>query len=238
MTGLRFTAALALIGFLLGAAPGDNKTPDAKKNQSEIGSPAPLAGFADAATFHLYANEERLASMVISWKADGTYDSRFVLSLAGQSIKGSLKITSGHDGTWKTIQVESPRGNSTTTREGAVAHRVSPSKNTTVKLKPNTVLFDNFSPTLICQAIRTYDQKKSGKQTIHALVLPGTMVDATLERLDPLDRNLGGERRKRSHPTRSTNITSTYGRPASRFPKPIACAWKSARPVSRPSRET
>ena len=58
----RFTAAVAFTGFLLGAAPKDQKAPDATKSQSQVGSPARLAGFADTATFHLYSNEDRLAS--------------------------------------------------------------------------------------------------------------------------------------------------------------------------------
>jgi uncharacterized protein len=194
MTVWRIGTLLALAGCFVGAAAANDQAAGAKKAGQEKGvaaRPLPLSGFADAATFHLYSNEDPVATMTISWKADGTYDSHFVLSFAGQSVKGSSKIVPSADGIWKTIQIESPRGNSTITREGNTAHRVSKTRNTTIKLKPNTALFDNYSPLLICQAIRAYDPAKAGKQTIPVLVLPGALVDATIERLDAVERNVG-----------------------------------------------
>jgi uncharacterized protein len=194
-TGWRVGMLLVLVGCFASAAPAKEPATDAKKTESGKSTPtrpALLAGFADKATFHLYANEDRLATMTISWKADGTYDSHFVLSFAGQSVKGSLKIEPSSDGSWKTIHIESPRGISTTARDGNTAHRVSQTKNTTIKLKPNTALFDNFSPALICQAIQVYDRTKGGKQKVPILVLPGSLVDATIERLDSVDRNVRG----------------------------------------------
>src|SRR5580704_1347819 len=176
-TGWRVGMLLVLVGCFASAAPAKEPATDAKKTESGKSTPtrpALLAGFADKATFHLYANEERLATMTISWKADGTYDSHFVLSFAGQSVKGFLKIEPSSDGSWKTIHIESPRGISSTTRDGNTAHRVSQTKNTTIKLKPNTALFDNFSPALICQAIQVYDRTKGGKQKVPILVLPGS----------------------------------------------------------------
>jgi putative CocE/NonD family hydrolase len=155
--------------------------------------PASLAGFEDEGVFHLYLNEDRLATIKFRWQKDGNFESAGTLSLAGQSVKDSLKITPDKDGRWTKIFSETPLGTMTFVREGDKAKRTHKDKEMTIALKSGAVLFANLSPALISQLIRAYDSAKGGKQTVPALVLPGAMIDVNLESLEPAERSIGGK---------------------------------------------
>ncbi len=113
--------------------------------------------------------------------------------MAGQTVKQSVKITPDKDGRWVKIALESPRGPTTVERTGGVAKRTFRGKVETVDLKPGAGLFDNSCPALVTQQVRRYDQAKGGKQTFPVFVLPGAMLEATLERKDPAERAVGGK---------------------------------------------
>jgi putative CocE/NonD family hydrolase len=158
--------------------------------------PASLSGFSDAGVFHLYKDEEQLATITFTWKRDGSFEDRSTLSYAGQTVKQSTKITPDKDGRWQTIVLTSPRGDTTVTREGGIAKRVHKDETVTVKLKPGALLFDNFGPALMSQAVRAYDRAKGGKQAFAIFVLPGVNLEATFERKDVVERSVGGKDQK------------------------------------------
>src|SRR5215469_7658341 len=70
------------------------------ENPEPKGLPASLAGFEDEASFFLIMNEERLATMKSSWKKDGSFNSSVDVSMAGQTVHASTKITAASDGRW------------------------------------------------------------------------------------------------------------------------------------------
>jgi putative CocE/NonD family hydrolase len=158
--------------------------------------PASMAGFSDSGTFGLYVNEEKLATITFTWKADGTFENQGTLTFAGQIVKQALKIKPDGDGRFLTITQESPRGDVSLVREGGVVRKTSKGKTVTINLKPGTILFENFSPALVSQAVKAYDRARGGKQSLHILVLPGTMLEGSLERKDIVDRSVGGRDRK------------------------------------------
>jgi putative CocE/NonD family hydrolase len=154
--------------------------------------PASLSGFSDEGTFHLYKNEDKLATITFKWQSDGSFENKSTMSMAGQTVKQSLSITPGKDGRFTKIAMETPLGPMTLEREGETARRTVKGKTETVTIKSGAVLFDNFSPALISQAVRLYDKAKGGKQTIPLLVLPGVAGNLTLEMKDTAERPLHG----------------------------------------------
>jgi putative CocE/NonD family hydrolase len=147
---------------------------------------------ADSGSYTLYVNEEPLVKGTYTWSQDGSFSEHYALSTAGQTVKASLKITPDSTGHWKTMTMESPQGLITVAREGWKARISSPKSTATVDLKPGTILFENFSPALMSQAVVAYDQTKGGKQTFPLFIIPAVVMDASLERLDSAERMIGG----------------------------------------------
>jgi putative CocE/NonD family hydrolase len=169
---------------LAGAAPAEETNP---------ALPLPLSGFQDEGIFLVCQNEVRLVTITFKWQADGTYEGKSTLSLAGQTVHQSVKITPDKDGRWVKIDNDTPLGPMTFERNDGVAKKTHKDKTETFNLKPDTGLFESFSPALTTQLVRRYDQAKGGKQTFPVFVLPGRMVDVTLERKDPAERGVGGK---------------------------------------------
>jgi putative CocE/NonD family hydrolase len=196
--GIRAALWLLSVLALAGAAPplrawqqGDKPDGPAKEAEKPV-RPAPLAGFSDSGTFHLYKNEERLMTMTFAWKADGSFQNDSTLTLAGQTVKQSLTISPGKDGLWEAIKQTSPRGDVDVVREGGVAKRTMSGKAVTFNLKDGTTLFENYSPALLSQALRAYDAKKGGKQSLPVFVLPGAALTCSVEHKDEVERSVAG----------------------------------------------
>ncbi|HZU34273.1 MAG TPA: CocE/NonD family hydrolase [Gemmataceae bacterium] len=158
--------------------------------------PAPLSGFKDEGTFALYLNEDRLATITFRWQTNGTYDNKCTLALAGQKVTTTLHITPDKDGRWVKLDIKSPRGPVTVERTGGLARHTFEGKVVTLNLKPEAVLFDSYSPALISQVIRRYDQAKGGKQKFPACVDGALMSELNLERKEPITRAIGGKDQK------------------------------------------
>jgi putative CocE/NonD family hydrolase len=154
--------------------------------------PLPLSGYSDEGVFFLYVNEVRFATTNFQWKTDGSFESKRTLSLGGQSVEQSFKVTPGKDGRWNKIAVDSPRGPVTLERDGDVARRTLKGKVETINLKPNSGMFENFSPVLMTGLVRLYDQAKGGKQTFPVFAVPAMFTDVTVERREPVERSVGG----------------------------------------------
>lgn len=189
----RVGTSVMLLGFVfpgLAAARGDGPPPTPEKPPAAL--PEPMNDFSDSGAFSLYVNEEKLASIRFDWKVSGAFENHSELTIAGQTVRQSLKITPDADGRWQSMTAESPRGTVTVTREAGVARRTRNGKTITINLKPGTVLFDNFSPALISHAVRRFDKSRGGKQSIPVFVVPEVVIGATLERTGEVDRAVAG----------------------------------------------
>jgi putative CocE/NonD family hydrolase len=184
----RAFAVLVALGLLALPAPADEPKPPDKP-----ALPLPLSGYQDEGVFLLYQKETRLATMTFKWQTDGSFESKSTLSLAGQTVHSSVKITPDKEGRWVKILLDSPRGLTTVERTGGVAKKTFKDKVETVNLKPDAGLFESFCPALMTQLVRQYDQAKGGKQKFPLLVAGGPVVDATLERKDPAERSIQGK---------------------------------------------
>ena len=143
--------------------------------------PALLSGFQDQGVFSLYLNEERIGTVEFKWQLDGGYQGKKTLSMAGQSITTTIKITPDATGRWMSIVVDSPLGPITITRKGVGGHCTFKNRTTTCKIRPNMVIYDNASPALMSHAIRMYDKSKGGKQTFPLFIVPGDQREVDAE---------------------------------------------------------
>jgi uncharacterized protein len=134
--------------------------------------PATLAGFSDQGTFLLYVNEERIGRATFQWKADGTFESSGSMTVAGQSVTGTVAITPDAEGRWiKAVLQENSTPTRVWQREGSTLSFTSPDKNGSGTWPPDVLTFETYTPPLISQALRRYDLNKRGKQTFPVLVL-------------------------------------------------------------------
>jgi len=78
-------------------------------------------------------------------------------------------------------------------REGSIVTRTFKEKTVTIELKDGTVLFENFSPALMSQSIIAYDKSKGGKQTLPLFIIPGVMMEASLEKKEDVERSIAGK---------------------------------------------
>jgi putative CocE/NonD family hydrolase len=157
-----------------------------------LAQPAPLSGFKDEGVFFLYVNEDRVATLRFQWHPDGSFQNQATLSMAGQSVTTTYSIVPDKEGRWVNITVNSPQGPITTVREGEVARRTFKEKTETVNIKREGRLFGNYSPALMSQAVRLYDRAKGGKQDFPLVIIPGVMMEASLEYKDTVERSVAG----------------------------------------------
>jgi putative CocE/NonD family hydrolase len=188
-----FFRAILAIGFAIALpAIAQETQPAAPTSQPEAGLPAPLSGLEDHGVFELYKNEERLATIRFGLDADGTLAGDSTISLAGQTVKQSVAIACDKNGRWTRIDMQTPLGPVEVVRDGTTATIKFRDDVTTLTLKPGTILFENMTPVLISQAVLHYDQAKGGKQTFPLFIVPQLIMDAWLERLDTVERTVGG----------------------------------------------
>lgn len=174
------------------SGPAQGQTEKPASSQEVSGLPAPLSGFSDEGVFHLYKNESRLATMSFKWRDDGTFEGKSTLSMAGQKVDSSLSITTDKDGRWVSMSLGTALGPATVERGDAVARISFKGKTETVTLKPGTMLFENFTPALMSQAVRAYDKAKGGKQTFPLFIIPQAVMEGTLEVQDTVERSIRG----------------------------------------------
>ena len=164
-----------------------------EKAEQPKGLPASLAGFEDEATFDLSVNEQRVAVMQCSWKKDGNFESHATITLAGQTVQQSTKITAGTDGRWTNIDMVSPVATVKIIRDGVKVTRTLKDKTTTWETREGVLLLDNNAPSLTSLTIRAYDRNKGGAQKFPVLVLPGQAIEVTLEAKEKVERSIAGK---------------------------------------------
>lgn len=190
--------ALALAASAFALVPGPSPAAVAAQDGHEsagadtVALPAPLSGFADEGAFSVYVNEEVIVTGGFTWSEDGSYEGEYTLSMAGQKVTSSLAIQVDDRGLWTRMDMKTALGPVTIVRAESTAEIQRQADTTTVHLKPNTVLFENFSPALIAHAIAIYDQAEGGRQPISIFIVPSAIMDGYLERLDPVERAVGG----------------------------------------------
>lgn len=152
-----------------------------------------LAGYADEGTYRFYLNEEVLVTQEFMWDAAGSYKGSYTLSMAGQTVSTTMRIDPGADGVWSRIEMETPQGLVTVVREDSVARTTHGQETTTTRLRDGTLLFENFNPPLMNAVVRAYDAAAGGKQTVPLFIVPAIVLDATIERLDSVERSIAGK---------------------------------------------
>lgn len=181
---------IAASATLLSAQDTQSSAPASQPEKPAL--PAPLSGFADEGTFNLYKDEDRLAVITFKLTADGALRSKSVLSMAGQTVESELEIPAAPDGLWDRMEMKTALGPVSVVREGGDIKITFKEKTTTIKLAPDTVLFENFSPVLMSQAIRRYDRAKAGKQALQLFIVPNVCMAASLELTGSEERSVGG----------------------------------------------
>jgi hypothetical protein len=151
----------------------------------------PLNVLEDGGAFTFYLNEEVLVAGTFAWERDGTFSSNYTLTMAGQTVTTTLEIIVDDRGDWTKMFMETPQGPVTVTRDGGQA-RIETDEVKTVDLKAGTLLFENFSPALMSQAIIAYDQEAGGEQTFPLFIVPGAVFDLKLERLETVEHKVMG----------------------------------------------
>ncbi|HKB03242.1 MAG TPA: CocE/NonD family hydrolase, partial [Gemmataceae bacterium] len=183
-------AALILLAAL--TARADEPAKKAAHPPKTPALPRSLAGFEDAGTFYVYKAEERLVTIEFTWKKDGSFDNKSVLSLGGQTVRTSFSVTPDKDGRWEKITGSNAANEVTIVRKGDAAEVTTKEKTETVPLKPDACLWQNFAPALFSESVRAYDRVKGGKQEVPVFVIPGAMVDVTVESVGEEERAVGG----------------------------------------------
>ncbi|MDH3215056.1 MAG: CocE/NonD family hydrolase [Candidatus Krumholzibacteria bacterium] len=152
----------------------------------------PLNVLEDKSDFAFYLNEEVLVSGRVEWRKDGSLTSDYTMTMAGQTAPTHMDIAVDENGIWTRIDMQTPRGPIEIVREGEVIRITSDGDVKTANLRPGTLLFENFTPTLMSQAVIAYDQEAGGKQTFPLFIIPAVVMDASLERLETVERNVMG----------------------------------------------
>lgn len=161
-------------------------------SQPKTGLPVSMAGFEDEGVFYVYKNEDRIVTSRFKWRADGRFESDNTLSLAGQSVQFAFEYTPDADGRFVRIEIDQPQGPAVVEREGHTGRITFKEQTTTVTFKPETVLFENFTPALMTLAVKRYDRAAGGKQSFPVFVVGAAVLEASLEYEDTVERAVGG----------------------------------------------
>ncbi len=190
---VRRIALGTLATMLLGPAMLCAQTTAPASLPADAGPPASMAGFADEGVFVTYRDEEQLVRTKFTWRADGGYESQAVVSLAGQSLAVDCVITPAADGRFAKILFTLPTGEQLFETDGATIRFTHKETKRTFPCRTDALLFENVNPAFLSLAVRKYDRAAGGKQKVLLLVLNGlTVADATLERVDAVERSVGG----------------------------------------------
>jgi len=152
-----------------------------------------MAGFSDEGVFDTYRDEERLVRTTHRWSSDGSYEMEAVVSLAGQSLTVTGKITPDADGRFAKMFFTLPGDEQTFERDGATVRLTTRTAKRTFVCKTDALLFENVNPALMSLIVRKYDRAQGGRQDVKLLVLNAlTVLDAKVEFKDSVERTVGG----------------------------------------------
>jgi putative CocE/NonD family hydrolase len=181
---------LALVFILLAVLPSTAFASDT----TEVKPMAlPMDVLEDAGSFTFYVNEEVLVEGRFEWRADGSFMSDYSLSMAGQSVATSMEISVDENGFWDSMSMQTALGPVEVVREGDTVEITARGETNSLALRPGTALFENFSPALMSQAVLAYDQAQGGKQEFPLFIIPAVVMDASLERLETVEKSVMGQ---------------------------------------------
>jgi putative CocE/NonD family hydrolase len=156
----------------------------------------PLNLIEDAGTFSMYVNEDVVVTGSFDWRGDGRFASDYTLALAGQEVSTHLVVEVDDRGIWTRMSIETAAGPVEVVRDGSEIKITTQDEVRTVELRPGTLLYENFSPALMSQAIAAYDDAEGGEQNFPLFIIPSAVVDLELERLETVERSVLGMRRE------------------------------------------
>lgn len=186
---------LFLFGFL--AMAGAVRAPQAASQKApgkkpEV-RPAPLSNFADEGLFVYYVNEDPVIEIKFKWDSRGKYSGTNTVRTAGQSFTTTVDIETDANGLWTKIMYKSPQVTADIIREGSIARRIIKEKTETIEVKSGALMFEGYSPVFMSMAPRAYDEKRGGKQSFPAFIIPGLAMDISLEFIGTEERSIAGK---------------------------------------------
>jgi hypothetical protein len=169
------------------SAPGESGA-----GEMPIGLPASLAGFADEARFTLMIDGQKLGTLQVAWRADGSFATTSRIVFAGQTAETSVTIVPDGEGRWREVTCRLAAGTLTVTRQGSNVTRRFKERTSTLETPEGCLLFDQEAPMLISQALRLYDHAEGGVQTFPLLLAIKTPATLSLEATETAVRSAGG----------------------------------------------
>ncbi|UCD18468.1 MAG: hypothetical protein JSV44_06045, partial [Candidatus Zixiibacteriota bacterium] len=160
---------------------------------STVASAYPLNIHQDKGEFTLYLSEKIILRQSFEWAENGDFASDYTITVAGQSSSNNLRIQTDTAGLWNIMSMETPRGRVAIIRMGDTIVIQSGDDRKTLALRPGTMLFEDYSPALMSQAIIAYDRKLGGKQSFPLFIIPSAVIDASLERLETVEKFVMGK---------------------------------------------
>jgi putative CocE/NonD family hydrolase len=159
-----------------------------------LGPPAPLSGFSDDGVLAIYVNEDRVGTVYMGWKKDGSFDNRVVLQVAGQTAERRTVLTPDAEGRWVKFTTSIGGVEISAERTGSTATRTVRGGATTSNLpvRQGSFVFDNNGFGSVSQSLRAYDRAKGGAQKFPLLIIGGGGTTLTIELLEKTTRAVAG----------------------------------------------
>jgi len=76
------------------------------------GAPVSMAGFEDKGEFQLYVNEDPIITTTFEWRKDGSFDEKFIVSMAGQKVETTMKFKPDEGGPLRAHRRDNAAGRS------------------------------------------------------------------------------------------------------------------------------
>ncbi len=158
---------------------------------------APLSGFRDQGVFGLFVNEDRLGKVTFDWKTNGAFESSTMMIVAGQTASAHLSLVPDKDGRWTKAALSNPGDERVYERNGHDLKITMTDGGGKGTIPDELLVFEDYSPALISQALRAYDQKQAGRQTFPLLdfsdgIKKRRNFELGLERGETIERTVAG----------------------------------------------
>lgn len=156
-------------------------------------SPLPISGFSEKAAFKLFINESQIGTIQYTLTAEGAYERKFILALAGQKAEYALHVRTNDKGVWEEMIFTDPTETATLKREKDHAILTLKNKGEThsVSLQDKHLLYDNYGPVFESFMLKQYDRDKKGKQVFPRFIAPVRTTDVELEYKGRESRRIG-----------------------------------------------
>src|SRR5262249_38675366 len=144
--------------------------------------PATLAGIAESGAFHVLYAEEVIGAVEFVWSPDGTYEGSSAITVAGQTARSRIHITSNRKGHWIQAVIKSDLGTTTITREGRKVVWQYNEQKVKTKVPRDTLIYDPGAPALLRLLLARFGGRRSKPLKIPVLSFSAGFNYATVER--------------------------------------------------------